>query len=1505
MPLQKKVQSSQFHDFQSEQFESEENAQASEHFECPGNDTTSAAAEGSRQCNSEGYIEENSFKSDEEDGDPTPLTITCNTKRKMHVIADSDSEEEGNQIVSRASDNDGLAGTNEPVNEKIHKRLLAVVDSDSDAEIDADAGFTCDKSDDSNKKEQPVFTTNSKGELLPEDAYQNSSTVTRLISLCDPESSEDDAETGKYEESIEREIGPTKYKRKSKPSSKPKPKKMTSKDAANLRQEIKSESQRMLREKNVSLPYHKPKSFTLKEFLSRRPKFASAVPATAKAPPSVAIKMSEEQLSLVSKKLKEREKELKQFYKSESESEGDPDDKDYIPPSESDINGDEDNTESLKDINLEMTIINPPVTVSENQDEVSVEQSLEADTTIGHEGKDNISDRNEILSKDSTGISIEDIDFSVQNNAVPDENKESDIPPTLSENITMPCYDENNDKENDIPLTLVENLTMICDNKDATQPIIAESTSKVVKHIHVISDIKITSGKDRDAVTVDGKECELSTEVPGAITVDEWKEEIPVQIEQDCQSVCVQNTEENNSSSQLLETDKEQQQSMDYEFNLDGLEENSESVIEKESAQRNSSRYELSDLDKEIQSFGLDDNARLPIDGLSHQSKNLSKLDLVKEHIANIQPRLSGGPDEVIDLESGIAKPNEVTKLQERFLEHNFRKPTHKDRIQLSIISIESGEIHKETVAMKLDDENEAMVIEEKPGAKLQKLRNELQSQMAQKRSEMWQKKSTQELSRENKPEKEQDDAVNDDYLDDEEEEIEISESSEEEDPDEEIENYTDCKPKKKKSAFIDEEAEESIDEGDQEETDNKQEKKTSAFIDEEADESDKDDDISQAASENEVADEDDGADLSDTGLGEDTTLNKSPNAENSETQPPKKSFKKILKGFTEDSDEEDVEFPLKLVSGQKKELTPSQDDEDIPPHQPQSGPTQIRQITQNKSDFEFLTPISYISGLQNLTDSSSKFLKDSPIRPFFQKANEPSPLKERNWERTFQEKLSMGTELTDSQVLEDLSPDTQVAKASDSTNGDLLSSDKFPSTQENVELVPLCSGITQDESAENPKDIENASHPSNDFIDNYTLNPCNKEMKSLDEDQDIIISQLIDEEEMERFKKKFESPLIGSTQRRIVEEFEEAMASGGVIDSDDEADTVEVKRKNKKRLQFSDDDDSEADDNNEEEVIDLHDNVEDDASDVDVNDVAYDSEENEIELTDGEGEADAKLKPSDFLEDEAELSESDWDSADEDEKDLDTMEFEQGDDEKFDEKQIRSDLEKIHMRRLLDDDTREVKLLQEMLLEDGELHGTGRERQFRWKNIDSITAEEDDGKKDEDDTYLDEEESEEQWRRRRYEREMFFKEKLKKTRQLDEELLCESQILKIGQKVVQKSQSNSQSNTPKDTTNTPSSPVAKQPFSLLNKRGSFLSRGDEVLQRLAEYNKVTSVTVGTAKNSRNFLFQRITVESQSSVTSNQEKKRKASDGTPKVIKKLRLTENLSPAVKKEAERQG
>ena len=89
-------------------------------------------------------------------------------------------------------------------------------------------------------------------------------------------------------------------------------------------------------------------------------------------------------------------------------------------------------------------------------------------------------------------------------------------------------------------------------------------------------------------------------------------------------------------------------------------------------------------------------------------------------------------------------------------------------------------------------------------------------------------------------------------------------------------------------------------------------------------------------------------------------------------------------------------------------------------------------------------------------------------------------------------------------------------------------------------------------------------------------------------------------------------------------------------------------------------------------------------------------------------------------MEEEAELSESDCDvSADEDEQDLDKLELEDGDNEEIDEAKVKNQLGKLHMKQILDEDKREVRMLQEMLFEEGDLFSEStRERKFRWRNI-------------------------------------------------------------------------------------------------------------------------------------------------------------------------------------------
>ncbi|XP_067009841.2 claspin [Anabrus simplex] len=100
--------------------------------------------------------------------------------------------------------------------------------------------------------------------------------------------------------------------RKSKSKSHKEKKKKSKKGALTEVDHIHSETQRMVRESRVSLPYHRPKQRSLAEFLQRRP----STPSVTKA-----VRMSVEELAAMEKQLKERAKQAEEFYKSSSEEE--------------------------------------------------------------------------------------------------------------------------------------------------------------------------------------------------------------------------------------------------------------------------------------------------------------------------------------------------------------------------------------------------------------------------------------------------------------------------------------------------------------------------------------------------------------------------------------------------------------------------------------------------------------------------------------------------------------------------------------------------------------------------------------------------------------------------------------------------------------------------------------------------------------------------------------------------------------------------------------------------------------------------------------------------------------------------------------------------------------------------------------------------------------------------------------------------------------------------------
>ncbi|XP_050294813.1 claspin-like isoform X2 [Anthonomus grandis grandis] len=1342
------------------------------------------------------------------DTDELPViasSINLGQRRRIKAIVDSDSEEDETS-VRHTLHNESFDKHNEASNSSVSleevnrdaetqnvkpaqkNRKIAIIDSDSEGEEDIIKSTLYNKSldyIDENRANVLIDNQEEDMKLMPKKS--------RLAMLCDSDSEGEEREQAESaQNSSDNEIvEETQYQTLTSKNKKPIkshsknaakkakinsnltdsediPKITNAREAAEQRKLIQSESQRMLREKNISLPYHKPKTHSLQDFLARRPKLSQAASVIGRAPPSVAIKMTTEQLEIISKRLKEREKEVKEFYKSESESDAEEDDQEYKPPSK-DVNSEAEN--KVEDID--------PVSASIENDEIS--------------STDEKNDNKQITSTESPSIIRE-----------------------------------------------TESLNMVQENR---------------------------------SLEVQGQQSDSSTQEQ----LISGSNEMPMEVEESSKISMQENIPFNDITTESH--DKQTcQQSESYEFQLDDEEiespmetpENiSKSIVENESLVT-CQEFNYSDLDKEIEAYRETEPRERP--------SIKSKLELLKEQLANDKPKLSGCPDEIIDLDSGVTKPREVVQLMERFAKHVATKKHHsKHKVKLSIVTVESGgDIHEEEVAVNVDSDEEAAEVEEKPGAKLHKLKEELQKQMEQKKTEIWRKKAAKGIRGGLFGSEEGEEETEEKYIFDDEEE----EMTEEEETGEELEENVnlDDKPKKK-SMFMDEEAEVS-------ENDDMDEPKDKEGYEEDIP---GDDEINAEQSEEENK-EDEASDAED-----DASVISEASEKNAETFIEKKRvLKRIVQPADDDSDDDDL-FKDDVQKNDCNEVhldsTITADEDDIPPHQPPQLRTPIRPaISQTKSIGDFLTPISFITSIQNLASASK--IKDGPvISPFKMPSDVPqSPFKEDNSVR--QKKLFADSEILESQgsvemlasQLESSSEQyksTETLPSHEATSG---TSEEPPSTQD---LLAICSGeftgVTQPEfaSAESTKQLI-------DFTSTQS-----SELKCLGQ-EDTIISQLLDEEELENFKKKFDSPVNAASQRNIFADSEE-IKGGGIIDSDDDDDVdgaTKIKKTNKKRLQFLDDDSSE-DSESEEEFLEDKENMEN---------IDYDSEENEIDLDDEDVPQKAP-KLADFLEAEAELSESEWGSEDEDEKDLDQLEFELGDTEKFDEEKVKSDLEKIHMRRMLDDDNREVKLLQELLLEDGEMHGTGRQRQFKWKNID-LNGDSIQEKQDEDDVYLDEEESEEQWRKKRHEREMFLQKQKSQIVDSEDDVVGTSQLLKLGQKFLERSISLNSQNSSVSEQNKPdpTSPLKAVPFSILNKRGSFLNRTDRVLERVAEYTKDTTINSGSKKTTKHFLFQSSAVIADTAAAT-ESKKRKAAEGTPNVIKKLRLNTNLSPAFKKRVDK--
>jgi hypothetical protein len=435
------------------------------------------------------------------------------------------------------------------------------------------------------------------------------------------------------------------------------------------------------------------------------------------------------------------------------------------------------------------------------------------------------------------------------------------------------------------------------------------------------------------------------------------------------------------------------------------------------------------------------------------------------------------------------------------------------------------------------------------------------------------------------------------------------------------------------------------------------------------------------------------------------------------------------------------------------------------------------------------------------------------------------------------------------------------------------LNEPKVTQTIEDDDLIDICSGQFAPTQIEAPVKMT-----QNEEFDDFVT--------QVDETPDLAFST----EPVETTEEVNEIPILKS--RKILDSSDEEHLEETI---ENRAKKLKKKKKKKllKRLGFSDSEDETNDGVIEE---DEHDEqyCEEEEEEVCID---YDSEENEIEVKLTKKEK--VKKATNFLENEADLSGSDWGSADEDERGLDKYDIEVGDEEDFDQAKLREEIGAIHARKILDEDIKKVKKIQDILLDDEENDGAKRERKFRWKNqtdcfdINNENAMDPDeaGNNSEDDI-----ESETAWRKMRHEREKFLKEisesqsntasdtrnrkilvfdqNSQTVTETEQSLICKKKL-----KIIRSSEIIPKSS---DKFSSPSFLIKTVDIKRYSS-SSFLSRDEETLNRIAKLvsKEDDDLTTSSTGNSMSFVM----------LDKPDEGKKRKSDGkqTPENIKKRKL----------------
>ncbi|XP_045502334.1 claspin-like [Colias croceus] len=780
-----------------------------------------------------------------------------------------------------------------------------------------------------------------------------------------------------------------------------------------------------------------------------------------------------------------------------------------------------------------------------------------------------------------------------------------------------------------------------------------------------------------------------------------------------------------------------------------------------------------------------------------HEKKEASHSKS-KDLRINTKPKLTGAPGMIISLDGDdpTPKPSGVELLKERF---SF------------FVNLKKEE------DMEKDREKKY-----KPGTQHIKLKQQLEEEIAEQRSLEWEKR----LEEERLLKSEQNAILGDESIEDIEkiekklEETEEEQKSEEEsgtDDEDLIEDDVDMSDKpQKRNPMLEDQAEESEDGEDETAQDDKE-----------------DDEIEQPS---EAVEGDDNEDS-------DSSDESSESEDEMDELKPKKG--RILKAF-EDSDEEDIgveevnEVQIDKVKENVEELfsdhKESQDDE-------------IQLAQANKSISEDLFPSQDSSNTVVNLNKNSDEMTSGELGTF--SILSTSKNQEISMNEDIPDKLSIICETQPSQAnFDEIAGMCSGGFSQNLVPTQMDKSQLSPSPEIGDDVVALCTGKFYD----NPF-VSQINGPTQTTLtsvqDTVTLNekdvspltpslvPVEKENKIKN---DNILKSILDELDDPEYDKPKQNKFFPSKDPEI-----ENVKKRFIIDSDDETSEVlpteDIKRKKKlKKRKLEDRALQISDDEEEDEVAS---NDESDIEDDTVDKVyEYDSEENEVEV---QSKPQKKKRVGEFFENEAELtSEDEWaGSGDEDEAGLDRMEREEGDDEVFHQGKLQRELGQIHMREVLDQDKREVRLIQELMFEDADLGDGHRQRKFRWRNYD---GEEELGTIVDEfgETQEDEFESEEQWRKQRHEREMFLRKlqesgteedvntSINRTTIIKANLTSRTMSSLIAE-VEQKPAEKENIVVPEKKT-TKDIPSPKKPFAIFkqNYHGSLLTRGRGALARLA-----------------------------------------------------------------------